>query len=83
MKPVCSCNLEIGDTSDYLLLCHYFTLHLTDLMIRVRVKPICDNIESITDNSKITLLLYGDSRFEQNKNEIILQSSITYIKPKN
>ena len=34
----------------------------------------------MTDNNKITLLLHGDSRFDENKNKFILQSSIKYIK---
>ena len=43
------------------------------------VKSICNNFESMTDNNKITLLLYGDSRFDENKNNFILQSSVKYI----
>ena len=31
------------------------------------------------DNNKITKL-YGDSRFDENKNKFIVQSSIKYIK---
>ena len=34
----------------------------------------------MTDKNKITLLFYGDSRFDENKNEFIFQSSIKYIK---
>ena len=34
----------------------------------------------MTDNNKITLLLYGDSRFDENENKYTLQSSIKYIK---
>ena len=44
------------------------------------VKSICNNSESMTNNNKITLLLYGDSCFDENKNRFILQSSIKYIK---
>ena len=29
-----------------------------------RVKSICDNIESMADNNKITLLLYAGSHFD-------------------
>ena len=63
MNPVCSCSPEIEDTFHYLLHCHYFTLHHIDLMNTV--KCICNNfVESMTDDNKITLLLYGDSRFD-------------------
>ena len=58
--------------------CHHFTFYRIDLMNSL--KSICNNFESTTDNNKITLLLYGDSRFDGNKNELILQSSIKYIK---
>ena len=57
--------------------CHHFTLYRIDLMNSL--KSICNNFESTTDNNKITLLLYGGSRFDGNKNELILQSSIKYI----
>ena len=77
MNPVCSCSLEIENTSHYNLYCH-FTLHRIDLMNSV--KSIGNNFEYMTDNNKITLLLYGDSRFDENKNKFILQSSVKYIK---
>ena len=35
------------------------------------VKFICDNFKSMTDKNKITLLLYRDSRFDENKNKFI------------
>ena len=34
----------------------------------------------MTDNNKITLLLYGDSRLDENKNKSTLQPSIKYLK---
>ena len=74
VNPVCSCILEIGDTSHYLLHCHHFTLHCIDLMNSVKSNG--NNFESVTNNNKITLLLYGDSRFHENKNILILQLSI-------
>ena len=78
MSPVCSCSLEIEDTSHYLLHCLHFPIHRIDLMNSV--KSICINFEYMTNNKKITLLLYGDSRFDENKNKFILQSSIKYVK---
>ena len=81
MNPVCSCGLEIEDTPHYLLHCHHFALHCIDLMNSV--KSICDNFESMTGNNKITLLLYGDSRFDENKRKFLLQSFIKYTKKLN
>ena len=72
LNPLCSCNLEIEDTSHYLLHCHLFSHHLVVLMNSV--KSICDNFHSISDNGKEDLLLYGDSRFEENKNKMVLKA---------
>ena len=33
-------------------------------------KSIIPNFESLTDNNRIDTLLYGDSRFDENKNKI-------------
>ena len=78
MSPVYSCSLEIADTSHYLLHYRHFTLHRIDLMNSV--KSMSNNFESMTNNNKITFLLYGDSRFDENKNKFTLQSSIKCIK---
>ena len=66
VNPVCSCSLEMGDTSHYLLYCHYFTLYGIDLMNSVKSNG--NNFESVTNNNKITLFLYGDSCIDENKN---------------
>ena len=43
------------------------------------VKSICDNFESVSDNVKMNVLLYGEgSCFDEVKNRFILES--TYIK---
>ena len=39
-------------------------------------KSICDNFNSMDED----LLLYGDSRFDENKNKAILKATINYIK---
>ena len=44
------------------------------------VKLIIPNFESLTDNNRIDILLYGDSRFDENKNKIILEATINYLK---
>ena len=38
------------------------------------------NFESLTDNNRIDILLYGDSRFDENKNKIIFDATINYLK---
>ena len=44
------------------------------------VKSIIPNFESLTENNRIDVLLYGDSRFDENRNEIILEATINYLK---
>ena len=44
------------------------------------VKSLIINFETMTDNKKRDILLYGDSRFDENKNKIILGANINYLK---
>ena len=44
------------------------------------VKSICDNFESMSDNVKKNVLLYGDSCFNEVKKRFTLEATITYIK---
>ena len=78
MNPLRSCSLEIEDTSHYLLHCHHFSEYRIDLMNGV--KSVLENFESLSDNVKKGILLYGDSRLDGNKNKFILEATLTYIK---
>ena len=40
------------------------------------VKSICDNFEFMSDSVKEDLLLYRDTRFDENKNKVILKTTI-------
>ena len=44
------------------------------------VKSVFKNFESLNDNCKIEVLLYGDSLLDQNKNKLILEATLKYIK---
>ena len=81
MNPLCSCSLEIEDTSHYLLHCHHFSQYRIDLMNSV--KSILENFESLSDNVKKDILLYGDSCLDGNKNKFIFKATLTYIKSTN
>ena len=74
MNPLCSCSLEIEDTSHYLLRCHHFSQYRTDLMNSV--KSILENFESLSGNVKKD----GVSRLDGNKNKFILKATLIYIK---
>ena len=78
LNPLCLCSLEIEDTIHYLLHCQYFFEHRINLINSVR--SVSENFQSFSDNDKRDILLYGDPRFDANKNKLILESTITYIK---
>ena len=44
-----------------------------------KVNQIYEIFSCLSDDNKVSLLLYGDSRFDDNKNNFILSASITYI----
>ena len=44
------------------------------------VKSVLDNFKSLSDNTKKEILLYGDSRLDNNKNKFILETTLNYIK---
>ena len=44
------------------------------------VKSIFQTFESLSDNAKKDILLYGDSRLEWNKNKFILEATLTCLK---
>ena len=78
LKPLCSWSLDIEDTSHYLFHGQPFSHHRVVLMISV--KSICDNFDSMPDNFKEDLLLYSDSRFDGNRNRVILKATVNYTK---
>ena len=70
--------MEIEDTLHYHLHCHHFPQYRIDLMNSV--KSILEHFESLSDNVKKDILLYVDSRLDGNKNEFILEATLTYTK---
>ena len=40
------------------------------------VKSVCDNFNSMPDNVKEELLLYGNSQFDESKNRVIFRATI-------
>ena len=44
-----------------------------------KVNQIDQNFSYLSDDNKVSLLLYGDSRFDDNKNNFILSALIAYI----
>ena len=78
LNPLCTCSLETEDTSHYLLHCHHNTPFRT---YRTNsVKTFVVDFESLSDSKKVEVLLYGDSRCDDNQNNSILSDSINHIK---
>ena len=44
-----------------------------------KVNEIDENFSFLSDDNEVSLLLYGDSRFHDNKNNSILSVSVTFI----
>ena len=78
INPLCSCSLDIEDTSHFLLHCHHFVQHRIDLMNSVN--SVFENFMFLPNKTKIDVLLFGDSRLEESKNKFILESTLSYIK---
>ena len=73
-----SCSLEIENTLHYLLHCHHFSQNRVVLMNIV--KFVSENFNSLYDNVKKDVLLYGDPRLDENKNKFILEATLSSIK---
>ena len=78
LNPLCSCSLEIEDTTHHLLHCRHFSTQRANLMNIV--KSVFQNFKLLSENNKKDLLLFGDSRFYENKNNVILEATLTFIK---
>ena len=44
------------------------------------VNSVVQNFEFMSENNKKDLLLFGDSRFDENKNKVILEVTLSFIK---
>ena len=71
------CTQETENISGYLLHCHHNTPFHTDLTKSVKMFVV--DFQSLSDSKKVEILLYGDSRCDDNKNTSILSASIHYI----
>ena len=74
MNSLCSCSLETENTTHYLLHCHHYSQNRISLINSV--KSVSEYFESFSDDVKRNILLYGDARFDVNKNKHILEATI-------
>ena len=78
LNPFCTCSLETENTSHYLLHCHHNTPFCTYLTNNVKTFVV--DFESLSDSKRVEILLYGDSRCDDNQNNSTLSAFINYIK---
>ena len=74
INPLCTCSLEVESTSHFFLHC----LHYNDICETLlnELKSVDENILKLSENKLINLLLYGDSKFDSNKNTGLLNAAI-------
>ena len=44
------------------------------------INSVVQNFEFMSENNKKDLFLFGDLRFDENKNKVILEATLTVIK---
>ena len=76
INPLCSCSLEVESTSHFFLRCQNFITPRTNLMNELR--KLDSNILNLDEISLTKLLLYGDSKYENNANKKILLASMNF-----
>ena len=76
-KPTVLLQFGIRKYVHFLLHCQLYSTFRMGLINRVN--QIDENFSYLSDDNKLSLLLYGDSKFDDNKIDFILSASITYI----
>ena len=77
INPLYSCSLEVENTLHFYLHCQHYSTFCMGLVNKVN--QINENFSYLSDDNKVSLFLCGDSSFDDNKNNFILLTSITYI----
>ena len=77
LNPLCSCSLETECTEHFFLRCqNYITIRQTLFNELKRINP---NVLNFTDRSITQILLYGDPKFDEVANKMILKAIIEFI----
>ena len=78
INPLWSCTLEVENTLHFFLHCQDYSTFRMGFMIKIN--QIDENFHThLLILNKVSLLLYGDTRFDDNKNYFVLSASITHI----
>ena len=66
LNPLCSCSIETETITNYFLRCPFYNSNRANLMNDLENIPI--SFSTVSDKKAISLLLYGDDKFEDTKN---------------
>ena len=77
INPFCSYSLEVENTLHFFLQCQHYSTFRMGLINEVN--QIDKKFSCLSDDNKVSLQLYGDSRVDVNKNNFILTAPTTYI----
>ena len=77
---MCPTNYGIEDTEHFLLLCPSFDIQRRDLLagVSVALRPFVE-INSLSNNVLVQLLLYGDKNLSSDVNRSILELTLDFI----
>ena len=81
VNPLCFCNNDEENTEHFILHCHQYKQIRATLFEKVLIA--CNNFQSLSYQSKTSLLLYGDSSLTDLKNKTIIEATICFIKDSN
>ena len=77
INPLRTCSLEVESTSHFFLHCLYYN-DVRETLLN-EFKSLYENILKLSGNKLFNLLLYGDSKFDPNKNTRLLNAAIKYV----
>ena len=78
-SDTCNCTLNAETTQHFLLECPIYNVLRQELFEVVDPILFLNDMDNITANSKVHLLLYGDKKLIFCENRLILKSTIKYI----
>ena len=75
----CPCTLNAETTQHFLLECPNYNEHRQELLEPVDSILLLNDMDNITVNTKVHLLLYGHKKLNFHENRVILKATIKYI----
>ena len=78
LNPLCSCSIEAETTIHFFLRCHFYNSNRANL--KNDLENISISLSMVSDSNLISLLLYGDGKFDDTKNRKVLMSTIRFIR---